>query len=554
MKRSHRIKPVVFILSLTFLFQSILLANPDIQTAQFNLHILQVPAISQSINSNAIHAALESAVYEQFAARGWNVWSQDFRYRLSKTMDVKGLGRVEVEMDFEGRSQDNSKIITIDCIANSKKYKAIVNTSAREVSVVPDNTKQDSGADRRTKTKRANGYTKAEKIEFTPPSIDIKYFDRLRPERSFILAVNPGSTSTKVGIGQVINGRLVMFETEVYVKYPSEGLDLEQKSAVMADAVQRYLAKNNIPLRSLAAVCGRGGIMRPNKGGLTSVNHKKGDRWVTDKTIIADLLNSDLEHPSNMGAIVADIIAEKQKIPAFTLDPVVTDNLAREATLGGKRPFRRRSIYHALNIHAVVRILAGQLLKKSGNAKPKQLNIAACHVGGGNSVAAAMYETASGEVRAVNVNNALLGEGPFSSERGTPQAGELIRWIYDNSDKPLDELRREFTKKAGLVSYTGTNSIEDLGELIARGRDIKSDLSRRTGGNFEFDRGIIEELTNASAERFEKLFPAAVNDLKAKLASKNIDILEADLETLFKTEVADLALRGMALQTARALP
>ncbi|MCX5666750.1 MAG: phosphate acyltransferase [Candidatus Omnitrophica bacterium] len=547
MKKNRRVRLVVFILSIAFLFQNVLLADPGIQTTRFNLHSLQVPTVFQSINKNALHTDLKCAIYEIFAARNWIMSPRDFRRRLLKTVHVEEFGDVEVEMDFSGRLHDReSGLILVDCVINAagsmRYYKASINPADKEIKIEEVEAVRDLGIG-------------VKNINFAPPTVpSIEKFDKTRPGRSFILGVNPGSTSTKIAIGQVIDGALRIYETEdIKVTYPSADLDLEQRSALMAETIIKYLSENNIPIQALAAVCGRGGIMLPNKGGLIRVNHRVGDKWVSDKKMLADLLNADLDHVSNMGAIISGIIAEKENIPAFVLDPVVTYNLSDEASLGGIRGFERRGLYHALNIHAVIRVLAGQLLGKSRNIKPEHLNIAACHIGGGISVAAAIYETGSGDIKAVDVNNALLGESPFSSERGIPQAGELIRWIYDRSDKPLGELLREFTKKAGLLSYTGTNRIEKLEELITEGRGIKSDLERRPGGNFEIDKSIIKDLTNASAERFEKLFPACVNDLTKKLSLRNIDISQDDLETLFKAEVADLALRGMALQIAKAM-
>ncbi|MBN1354397.1 MAG: butyrate kinase, partial [Candidatus Omnitrophica bacterium] len=392
--------------------------------------------------------------------------------------------------------------------------------------------------------------TEAEEITFTPDRVsDINDFDKNCNGRSFILAINPGSTSTKLGIGQIVEGRLKMYETKIKVEYPGSNLNLKEKSEVIAGVITNYLGEQGILPGKIAAVCGRGGFLRPNKGGLIRI----------DENVIKDLLSAGLEHASNMGAIVAQIIAEKEDIPSYILDPVVTYNMSDEASLAGHRGFERRSYFHALNIFAVVRALAAQVAGAEDIAqKPEKLNVVACHLGGGISVAAIesklSYE--NGKLTgvtssAIDVNNALLGEGPFTPERSVPQLGEVVSYAHRESDRPLGDILKSFIKKSGLISYTGTNDLEELEALITDGRSIKSDLRNRLEDEFELDRNRIRLLTNTSDKNFNESFSKYIDELVDLFAGKNVPVEKGDLETMVKSEIADLALRAMALQIAK---
>ena len=74
------------------------------------------------------------------------------------------------------------------------------------------------------------------------------------------------------------------------------------------------------------------------------------------------------------------------------------------------------TIWHALNQKAIARRFA-----KEQGTQYENLDLIICHLGGGISVALHLHG------RAIDANNALDGEGPFSPERaGTLPAGQLL--------------------------------------------------------------------------------------------------------------------------------
>jgi butyrate kinase len=171
------------------------------------------------------------------------------------------------------------------------------------------------------------------------------------------------------------------------------------------------------------------------------------------------------EHASNLGALIADDIA--QSLPnakAFIADPVVVDELNDVARVSGHPLFKRISIFHALNQKAIARLHA-----KSLNKPYEELNLIVAHLGGGISVGAHH----NGKV--IDVNNALDGDGPFSPERaGTLPAGQLAKLCF-SGQYSYEEVKKMITGKGGLVAHTGTNNAYEI-EVKARSGDAMAKL------------------------------------------------------------------------------
>ena len=162
-----------------------------------------------------------------------------------------------------------------------------------------------------------------------------------------ILAINPGSTSTKIAVFDDLN--------EVFTKtlrHSAEELSLfnkiidqyEFRKKIILDALE----DNKIPVTSLKAVVGRGGLLKPIPGGVYKVNN----------ALINDLKMEFLgEHASNLGGILAQCLANEagEKIDAFIVDPVVVDEMEDLARISGCPELPRVSIFHALNQKAVAR-------------------------------------------------------------------------------------------------------------------------------------------------------------------------------------------------------
>ena len=264
-----------------------------------------------------------------------------------------------------------------------------------------------------------------------------------------ILAINTGSTSTKIGVYHS--------EREVFVSNISHSCSaLAAYATIMDQEDFRYreialaLSNNNIDLSSLDAVVGRGGLLRPMESGTYTVND----------AMLQDLRSCRYgAHASNLGAILALRIAARcGDIPAYIVDPVVVDELMDIARIGGRADLPRTSIFHALNQKAVAKRFAHNHGKNYND-----LALVVAHLGGGISVGCHING------RVVDVHNALDGEGPFSPERaGTIQAGAFARQIVDESlGKP--QVASMLAGHGGLVDHLGTNNAREIEARIAKG-------------------------------------------------------------------------------------
>ncbi len=263
-----------------------------------------------------------------------------------------------------------------------------------------------------------------------------------------ILAINPGSTSTKLSIfsdARETHTGTIIHPTEELSAFASIAGQYEMRLA----AVHAFLAESGVDAEAFSAVIGRGGLLRPVESGVYSVNEKMRD----------DLLSGRYgEHASNLGGLLAERVA-CGRCPAFIADPVVVDELAPEARLSGIPEIPRRSVFHALNQKSAAR----EACLRRG-LRYEEADLIVAHLGGGVSVGAHR------QGRVVDVNNALDGDGPFSPERsGTLPAGQLLTLAL-SGEKSEAHLRRLLTGGGGLVAYCGTNSLRELRNVIAQGQ------------------------------------------------------------------------------------
>ncbi|MGI6341649.1 MAG: butyrate kinase [Bacteroidales bacterium] len=264
-----------------------------------------------------------------------------------------------------------------------------------------------------------------------------------------ILAINPGSTSTKIAC--FVNEKCY-FETNI--KHSAEELS-EFKSITdqfhfRKEIIIKVLLENKIDLNSFDLIMGRGGLVKPIPSGVYEVND----------ALINDLkYNTTKEHASNLGGLIAADIAESlPKAKAYITDPVVVDELQDVARYSGHPAFKRTSIFHALNHKAIARQYA-----KSIDKKYEDLNLIVIHMGGGVSVGA----HCKGKV--IDVNQTLDGEGPFSPERsGTLPSGDLVRLCYSGKYTESEVLKM-VVGKGGMVAYLGTNSVIDIAKRAEDG-------------------------------------------------------------------------------------
>lgn len=265
-----------------------------------------------------------------------------------------------------------------------------------------------------------------------------------------ILAINPGSTSTKIA---VYKGSKPIFLKNI--SHSPEDLMNFDKITDQFEYRKKHIVTEleiaQIEIDKIEAVVARGGLLRPIKSGVYRVNERM------KKDLHKGLLG---EHASNLGALIGDEIAKGiPNCQSFIADPVVVDELQEVARYTGHPKFKRLSIFHALNQKATARAYARLM-----NHSYEDLNLIIAHLGGGISVGA----HSKGKV--IDVNQALDGEGPFSPERsGTLPVGALAKLCFDDS-VTLDDVRKMITGEGGLMAYLDTNNAYEV-ELMAQDGD-----------------------------------------------------------------------------------
>jgi len=265
-----------------------------------------------------------------------------------------------------------------------------------------------------------------------------------------ILAINPGSTSTKIAV--YLNSK------PVYLKNITHAPEILKKFRKITDQysfrmenIMQELSKSEINKNDIEIIVARGGLLKPIQSGVYRIN----------EMMKQDLVRADLgEHASNLGALIADEIA--RDIPgcaAYIADPVVVDEMQDVARYTGHPNFKRLSIFHALNHKATARAYSRLI-----NQKYEDLNLIIVHMGGGISAGAHM------KGRVIDVNQALDGEGPFSPERtGTLPAGALAKFCIKGK-KSLDDIKKMITGEGGYLAYLNTNNAYEV-ELMAQDGD-----------------------------------------------------------------------------------
>lgn len=259
-----------------------------------------------------------------------------------------------------------------------------------------------------------------------------------------ILAVNPGSTSTKLSLfrcEKCIALENLTHSTEELKKYNS----IYDQREMRVRVVLNWLEKQGVKVEDLSAVVGRGGLTRPLSGGTYKVTEK----------MLEDLkIGYQAQHVSNLGGVIANNIAKIAKLPAFIVDPVAVDEMVDEARISGIPEIARRSLVHALNIKAVTRRVSADLNKDFNNS-----SFVVAHLGGGISIAPVKNG------RILDVNNASE-EGPFSPERtGGLPCGDLVR-LSCSRKYTYSELRKKLVGEGGLTGYLGTNDGREVNRRI----------------------------------------------------------------------------------------
>ncbi|HOI00261.1 MAG TPA: butyrate kinase [Bacteroidales bacterium] len=349
-----------------------------------------------------------------------------------------------------------------------------------------------------------------------------------------ILAINPGSTSTKIGVFEGINP--LFMKTIRHTTEELEPFDkITEQFKFRKDIILRELQEADVQLELVKAIVGRGGLLKPIESGVYEVND----------AMRADLLVSRFgEHASNLGGLIADELA--RSLPdarAFIANPVVVDELCDLARLSGHPLLPRRSVFHALNQKAVARAHAKSIMRKY-----EELNLIVVHLGGGITVGA------HSNGRVIDVNQGLDGDGPYSPERtGTLPVGDLVRLCFSGKYTEKEVLKM-IKGEGGMVAYLGTNSAYEVEQKAAQGdqeamliwEGMAYQVAKEVGAMSAVLKGMVDGILITGGVANSKWFVNMIIERVHRIAPTHVYPGEDEMRAL--------AMNGLRVLSGEAIP
>ncbi len=333
-----------------------------------------------------------------------------------------------------------------------------------------------------------------------------------------ILIINPGSTSTKLAIYHYdLENDLLVIVDEALIDHAGLDGSLMKQLDIRFQEVDRFLTSADTGIQIIMA---RGAPLHPLQGGSYPVNDAMLDDLRTNKYS---------QHASNLASLIGARIGNKYNAPVYITDPITTDEFEPLARISGVPGIERKSRSHALNIKASLRNLCLRLKKDF-----EESTWVVCHMGGGISVAAVS------KGRIIDVNDALLGMGPFGPERaGALPTSSILDLVFENGED-RSSIEMLLSKESGLKGYLGTPELQQVEERIQGGEaqailifqamvyQISKEIAAMASVHkFEFD-GIL--LTGGMAH--SQLLCDSISDRVQTLAEIYVEAGENEMEAL----------------------
>lgn len=320
-----------------------------------------------------------------------------------------------------------------------------------------------------------------------------------------VLAINPGSTSTKVGI---FEGENCIFEK--VVRHTREELDacggegVYGQKTLRRELVLSALKESGVDPKTLNATVGRAALLPPMRSGTYSV---------TESLLRA--VPDPLPRPALLGMIIAKEIGDELGIPSFIVDPATVDEFCEAARVTGIPDIRRVSSFHALNQKATARMAARELGKAYEDCR-----LVVAHMGGGISVGAHLL----GSV--IDATSGGDGEGSFTPERAGYIPGRtLVRLCFSGKYSPK-QMEDFFVRGGGIAAYLGTADMREVEKMMDDGNDqaallfdaMAFNVAKAIGSMFAVLGSEADAIVLTGGLAYSKRFCAKVTGMVGKMA------------------------------------
>lgn len=351
-----------------------------------------------------------------------------------------------------------------------------------------------------------------------------------KSKRFHILTINPGSTSTKIGIFEnetlVIKKNVVHNDQEIK-EFPRVWDQYAFRKKSILDAVRR----EGFNIADLSCTVGRGGLFRPIISGTYSINKQ----MLNDARIAIQG-----EHASNLGCVLAYGIGWDHDIPSFIVDPPCVDEMEDVARISGHVAIKRRSLAHALNMKAIARAASAELKKNLTD-----INLILAHIGGGISVVplrkGRMIDTSDG-----------LSSGPFTPERtGSLPMIDFSEYVFKNKLE-LPHIKKMLVGQGGMYSYLGTKSLIDADDGYINGNPkfqlivqaMAYQVAKEIGAMATALKGEVDAIVLTGGGSHSQILVGLIKDRISFIAEGNILVFPGEDELKALAQGALRVLKG----------
>ncbi|NMA49533.1 MAG: butyrate kinase [Tissierellia bacterium] len=263
-----------------------------------------------------------------------------------------------------------------------------------------------------------------------------------------ILAINPGSTSTKIAV--FLNEQILFRKTIDYTMSKLSGMEVPEQYSFRKQDILFELEKAKIKLKNIDVFVGRGGGQVPLKSGTYEINEKLLEH--------GRIGIGGGNHPAQLAAQICDSLRNEYGGRAFVVNPPDVDEFDEIARITGIKDVYRASRIHALNQKEVAHRFCLVV-----NKNYKKINLIIVHVGGGISI------TAHREGRMIDSNDILQGDGPMTPTRcGSIAVGQIIDLCYSRK-YTKKYMKDKTTTTGGFVDLLGTADMKAVEQRIQRG-------------------------------------------------------------------------------------
>jgi butyrate kinase len=263
-----------------------------------------------------------------------------------------------------------------------------------------------------------------------------------------ILAINPGSTSTKIAVFE--DERELLAKT---IYHDAEALkafvNVQDQLSYRKETIEKELATEGVDLASIDIFVGRG-------GGLVSV--KSGAYLVSDRLLEDACKGMAGQHPAQLGSQICDRYVKEYGGVAYIINAPDVDEYDDISRISGLADIYRQCHIHTLNQKEI----ALRYCRTSG-VDYRKVNLIVCHIGGGISI------TAHRRGKMVDGNDIIRGEGPMTPTRaGALPTLDLFKLCY-SGEFTEQEMRDRLSKNGGLIDHLGTADATEIEARIACG-------------------------------------------------------------------------------------